>query len=82
MDAHTSPFAVSLVQSGHMAYVWAVSLIAAMGGLLFGYDFVVIGGAKLFFEPYFQLNNEWLSGWANSCALIGVPGGGLGHPAV
>ena len=49
-----------------MGYVWIVSLIAAMGGLLFGYDFVVIGGAKPFFEKYFLLNSEWLSGWANS----------------
>jgi hypothetical protein len=46
-----------------MRYVWTISLIAAMGGLLFGYDFVVIGGAKPFFEKYFQLNSEWLSGW-------------------
>ena len=61
-----------------MLYVWMVSLIAAMGGLLFGYDFVVIGGAKLFFEPYFQLDNEWLSGWANSCALLGCLVGALG----
>jgi MFS family permease len=53
------------------AYIWLISLVAAMGGLLFGYDWVVIGGAKPFFEPYFQLNNGTLSGWANSCALLG-----------
>ncbi|MBN2022039.1 MAG: sugar porter family MFS transporter [Pirellulales bacterium] len=48
-----------------------VSLVAAMGGLLFGYDWVVIGGAKPFFEKYFELNTDALSGWANSCALLG-----------
>ena len=48
-----------------------ISLVAAMGGLLFGYDWVVIGGAKPFFEKFFQLDSESLSGWANSCALVG-----------
>lgn len=52
-------------------YVWAICLVAAGGGLLFGYDWVVIGGAKPFFEKYFQLNSSTLAGWANSCALIG-----------
>ncbi len=48
----------------NMRYVWLVSLVAAMGGLLFGYDWVVIGGAKPFFEPYFRLESEALRGWA------------------
>jgi MFS family permease len=55
----------------NLTYVWMISLVAAMGGLLFGYDWVVIGGAKPFFEKYFQLTTEAQSGWANSCALIG-----------
>jgi len=54
-----------------MRYVWRLALIAAMGGLLFGYDWVVIGGAKPFFEPFFQLTSEAERGWANSCALLG-----------
>src|ERR1700675_4023601 len=53
------------------AYVWAIASVAALGGLLFGYDWVVIGGAKPFYEKFFQLNSEQLVGWANSCALIG-----------
>lgn len=61
----------------NMGYVWTISLIAALGGLLFGYDWVVIGGAKPFFEKYFQLNSESLSGWANSCALLGCLLGSL-----
>jgi SP family xylose:H+ symportor-like MFS transporter len=52
-------------------YVWTISTVAALGGLLFGYDWVVIGGAKPFYEGYFQLNSEQLVGWANSCALLG-----------
>ena len=51
----------------HSGYVWAISLVAAMGGLLFGYDWVVIGGAKPFFEPYFELTSSFTKGWANSC---------------
>ncbi len=48
-----------------------------MGGLLFGYDWVVIGGAKPFYEAYFQLKSPELVGWANSCALIGCLIGSL-----
>ena len=55
----------------HTVYVWAIALVAAMGGLLFGYDWVVIGGAREFYETYFQLSSVQLIGWANSCALVG-----------
>ncbi len=61
----------------NMAYVWGISLVAAMGGLLFGYDWVVIGGAKLFYEKYFALSTASQSGWANSCALLGCLLGSL-----
>jgi SP family xylose:H+ symportor-like MFS transporter len=58
-------------------YVWTISLVAALGGLLFGYDWVVIGGAKPFYEKFFQLGSEELIGWANSCALIGCLAGSV-----
>jgi sugar porter (SP) family MFS transporter len=61
----------------NMMYLWIISAVAAMGGLLFGYDWVVIGGAKPFFEKYFNLSSEQLSGWANSCALLGCLLGSL-----
>lgn len=32
---------------GRLGYVWAISLVAALGGLLFGYDWVVISGAAI-----------------------------------
>ena len=60
-----------------LVYVWSVCLVAAMGGLLFGYDWVVIGGAKPFFEKYFNLTSEAQVGWGNSCALIGCLFGSL-----
>lgn len=59
------------------AYVWGIALVAALGGLLFGYDWVVIGGARQFFEIYFHLNTAASVGWANSCALIGCFAGSL-----
>ncbi|MBN1506917.1 MAG: sugar porter family MFS transporter [Sedimentisphaerales bacterium] len=74
----------------NMTFVWLICFVAALGGLLFGWDWVVIGGAKPFFEPHFnltQIATQWdrhpvarmlglnteasLSGWANSCALLG-----------
>jgi sugar porter (SP) family MFS transporter len=61
----------------NVGYVWLISIVAAMGGLLFGWDWVVIGGAKLFFQRYFQLTTETQIGWANSCALIGCLAGAL-----
>jgi MFS family permease len=57
--------------SYNLKYVWLITITAALGGLLFGYDWVVIGGAKPFFERYFRLTDPSQVGWANSCALIG-----------
>lgn len=57
------------------AYIWIVSLVAALGGLLFGYDWVVIGGAKPFYEKFFQLTAPAQQGWAMSCALVGCLAG-------
>lgn len=55
----------------NMKYIWTISLVAAMGGLLFGYDWVVIGGAKPFYEKYFHLTTSFQIGWAMSSALVG-----------
>src|SRR6478735_11982105 len=61
----------------NLGYVWLISSVAAMGGLLFGWDWVVVGGAKPFFQRYFELTSEAQIGWANSCALIGCLAGAL-----
>ena len=56
----------------NLRYVLALSFVSAMGGLLFGYDWVVIGGAKPFYELYFDLKGSpSLQGWAMSSALVG-----------
>jgi hypothetical protein len=57
------------------AYIFAIALTAALGGLMFGYDWVVIGGAELFYEKYFHLASALQIGWAMSSALIGLRAG-------
>ena len=53
-------------------FVYFICLVAAMGGLLFGYDWVVIGGAKPFYEVYFGIaDSPTMQGLAMSVALIG-----------
>jgi len=61
----------SLQAKYNFGYIWLISSVAALGGLLFGWDWVVVGGAKPFFERYFHLADAAQSGWANSCALVG-----------
>ncbi len=60
-------------------YLWTICLVAAMGGLLFGYDWVVIGGAKPFYEPFFGITDRtpFLRGFAQSSALVGCLVGAL-----
>jgi sugar porter (SP) family MFS transporter len=62
---------------GSSLYVWAASIAGALGGFLFGYDWVVIGGAKPFYERFFHLDAPLIQGWAMSCALIGCLFGAL-----
>lgn len=53
-------------------YVLFLALVSAMGGLLFGYDWVVIGGAKPFYERYFDITSSaTFQGFAMSSALFG-----------
>lgn len=57
-------------------FLLSISLVAALGGLLFGYDWVVIGGAKPFYEIYFGISDSpALQGWAMSSALVGCVAG-------
>lgn len=53
-------------------FVFFICLVSAMGGLLFGYDWVVIGGAKPFYEVYFGIANDTTQqAWAMSAAILG-----------
>jgi len=58
------------VKKGSLAYVMLVCLVAALGGLLFGYDTGVINGAIGPLKAHFALDANW-EGWATGCALVG-----------
>jgi len=61
-------------EKGSAVYVYLLALVAALGGLLFGYDTAVISGAIGYLEKRFVLNDVW-KGWAASSALLGCIGG-------
>lgn len=66
----------------NLKYIFAISMVSAMGGLLFGYDWVVIGGAKPFYEQFFNIaQSPNLQGWAMSCALVGCLAGAIASGA-
>ena len=53
-------------------FIYFICMVAAFGGLLFGYDWVVIGGAKPFYEAYFHIaDSAGDQGLAMTTALIG-----------
>lgn len=52
------------------AYVIFIAAVAALGGLLFGFDTAVISGTINFIQPYFGLSEAGL-GWTVSSLLFG-----------
>ena len=57
-------------EKGSSTYIALVTIIAALGGLLFGYDTAVIAGAIGFLQTHFQLDAV-MKGWAAASALLG-----------
>ncbi|HEU4625874.1 MAG TPA: D-xylose transporter XylE [Steroidobacteraceae bacterium] len=78
----------SPVVTPNFALVNGLTLIAALGGLLFGYDTAVISGAVGAIDANFitprglpETAASSLSGWTISCALLGcVIGGAIAGP--
>ncbi|MEQ8926254.1 MAG: sugar porter family MFS transporter [Fulvivirga sp.] len=53
-----------------------ITSVAALGGLLFGYDTGVINGTQFYFSKYFELQGA-LKGWVVSSALVGCFAGAI-----
>ena len=65
-------------QDQNKAFLYFICCVSAMGGLLFGYDWVVIGGAKPFYELYFGISdNPVMQGVAMTTALVGCLAGAM-----
>lgn len=52
------------------SYLLLITIISALGGLLFGYDTGVINGAQFYLSKYFDLS-DGLKGWVVGSALLG-----------
>ena len=66
------------MQDSNRGFIYFICLVSAMGGLLFGYDWVVIGGAKPFYELYFGIGDSPLmQGVAMTTALVGCLAGAM-----
>ena len=44
---------------------------------MFGYDWIVIGGTKPFYERFFHVATAWQEGWAMGSALVGCLTGAI-----
>jgi len=64
-------------ESFNMKFLLFISLVSALGGFLFGYDLLVISGAKQFYELTYQLTTPVLQGWAVSSCIVGCILGAL-----
>ncbi len=67
---------------GRKSYLFGSTLIAALGGLLFGFDTAVISGTTDWLKTVYQLDSWWL-GFTVATALIGTIIGSIavGRPA-
>lgn len=68
-------------QEGNRLYLYSITTVAIIGGLLFGYDTAVISGAEKGLEAFFLMAtdfeyNKVLHGITSSSALIGCVVGG------
>lgn len=54
------------------SYLALITFVSAMGGLLFGYDWVVVGGAKPFYEVFFEITDSpSMQGFVMGSAILG-----------
>jgi MFS transporter, SP family, arabinose:H+ symporter len=72
----TSRIAINDSSQASSAFVVKVSLVAALGGLLFGYDTAVIAGVIGYLQKRFELS-PIMTGWAASSAIWGCAFGAM-----
>ena len=62
------------MNQNNTSFLLLASIVASLGGLLFGFDTAVISGTTPFLQPYFHLNDFEL-GWTVSSLLVGCIAG-------
>ena len=72
---------MSMTQEGDRLYLYSITTVAILGGLLFGYDTAVISGAEKGLEAFFLTATDFqydkvMHGITSSSALIGCVLGG------
>ncbi len=72
----TSRVAIDYSSETSSVFVVKVSLVAALGGLLFGYDTAVIAGVIGYLQKRFELS-PIMTGWAASSAIWGCAFGAM-----
>ena len=73
--------ATTTQENGSRLYLFAIVMVAIIGGLLFGYDTAVVSGAETALQEFFRsgLGDDYTSGWHGftaSSALLGCVIGG------
>lgn len=57
-------------------YLYLITIVAAVGGFLFGYDISLISGAIIFLKTEWNLSPFWM-GAVTGSAILGCPVGPL-----
>ena len=63
-------------QPASLGYLYRITLVAAVGGFLFGYDLSLISGAIIFLKAEWSLSPFWM-GVVTGSAILGCPFGPL-----
>jgi sugar porter (SP) family MFS transporter len=61
-------------QGAGLPYLYLITLVAAVGGFLFGYDLSLISGAIIFLKEEWELSPFWM-GAVTGSAILGCPFG-------
>lgn len=65
-----------LLREYNKRFIYFISIVVALGGLLFGFDLSIISGTVHSFQQYYQLD-EAAVGWAVGCINLGAALGAL-----